>query len=63
MQSEQAEELKTYQRAADDFAASPGRSESITTMMRLACEGVCLAVRQRARNWLFVQVGVRVTDA
>lgn len=48
--------------AADQYAARPGDSEAITAMMRLACEGVTLSLRQRASDWLFRTLGVRVIE-
>lgn len=48
--------------AAKDFVAFPGNTRSIAEMMRLALEGFCPSVRQRAVDWLFQSVGVKVVD-
>jgi len=46
--------------AAQQYAAQPGQSQPITDMMRLACEGFCPDIRQRASDWLLRNVGVKV---
>lgn len=46
--------------AEQAFAADPRASQPITDMMRLAMEGVCDNIRERASAWLFRNVGVKV---
>jgi hypothetical protein len=61
MQFALAQEQATFERAADEFAASPGRSESITAMMRLALSGLSHDSRREASEWLWLNVNVKVT--
>lgn len=46
--------------AEQSFAADPRASQPIIDMMRLAMEGVCDDIRERASAWLFRNVGVKV---
>jgi hypothetical protein len=62
MQTALAQEQVTFERAADDFAASPGHSESITAMMRLALGGLSHDSRREASDWLMMNVNVKVTQ-
>lgn len=48
--------------AANVYAAHPGNSQSITTMMKLACEGLCPSIRQRAGDWLFRNLNVKIVQ-
>jgi hypothetical protein len=48
--------------AAEDYAAHPGNTQSIETMMQLAMEAVCLSIQRRARDWLFMFVNVKIVD-
>lgn len=47
--------------AASEFGASPN-SQSVACIMSLAMEATCASVRQRASDWLFRVVGVKVVD-
>lgn len=55
------QENLAFAAAAAEFAAPPGNTQSIAEMMRLALEGICPDIRQRARVWLR-RVGVNVVD-
>lgn len=63
MTAQRVSEAREYHRTAEDFAAQPGNSKSITTMMRLACEGLTPHARRIAGRWLLMYLGVRVVES
>lgn len=56
----QSVNAEIFERAVHRHASNPGDSESITDMMRLACEGLNPTRRRWAAAWLFQHCNVRV---
>jgi hypothetical protein len=51
---------RRFEKAATDFVADPGNTESISTMMQLAMEGVNPTRRRWAARWLHQHCNVVV---
>lgn len=57
-----AQERLEFERAAEQFAARPGDSEAIATMMHLAFEATQDVLRRWASQWLKKNCNVIVGD-